>query len=85
MLHVKLLKYLLSYVMSGLDVSCKNILKIDLFFVVGGSKLVFFMGQILDYIIAFILRRREYYLSIYYIYIKFIENNPIYTLILSKI
>ena len=38
----------------------KNILEITLTFVVGGSKLTFFVKQILNFVVAFILERREY-------------------------
>ena len=42
-----------------LVVFCKNLSKIDLFFVVGGSKLIFFVGQVLNFRMVFILGRRE--------------------------
>ena len=38
----------------------ENFLEIGLSFVVGGSKLTFFVGQILNSKIVFILGRREY-------------------------
>ena len=43
-----------------LVVFCENLPEISLSFMVGGSKLIFFVGQILNYRILFILGRREY-------------------------
>ena len=43
-----------------LVVFCENLPKTSLYFVVGESKLIFFVGQILNYRIVFILGRREY-------------------------
>ena len=43
-----------------LVVLCENLPKTGLSFVVGELKLIFFVGQILNYKIAFILGRREY-------------------------
>jgi len=43
-----------------LVVFCENLPETALSFVVGGSKLTFFVGQILNSRIAFILGRREY-------------------------
>ena len=43
-----------------LVVFCKNLSKIILFFVVGGSKLVIFIEQILNSIVAINLGRKEY-------------------------
>ena len=43
-----------------LVVFCENLLETGLSFVIGGSKLIFFAGQILNSKIAFILGRREY-------------------------
>jgi len=43
-----------------LVVLCENLLEICLSYVLGGSKLKNFVRQILNYRIAFILRRREY-------------------------
>ena len=57
-----------------LVVFCENLLETDLSFVVSGSKLIFFVGQILNSRISFILERREYitftaYLDIVYIFV----------------
>jgi len=62
MLCIKLLKYLLSFVVSGrvLVDFCKNIPEIVLSFMIDGLKLAFFGGQILNSIVAFILRPRKY-------------------------
>ena len=43
-----------------LVVFCKNISEIVLSFMAGGLKLAFFVGQILNSMIIFILRQREY-------------------------
>ena len=43
-----------------LVVFCENLLETGLSFVIGGSKLIFFVGQILNSKIVFILGRREY-------------------------
>ena len=44
----------------GVSIFCKNFPKIALYFVVGTSKLAIFVGQILNYVVAIILERREY-------------------------
>ena len=43
-----------------LVVFCENLPDTDLSFVVGGSKLIFFVGQILNSRIVFFLGRRMY-------------------------
>ena len=43
-----------------LIVFCENLLETGLSFMVGGSMLIFFVGQILNSRIVFILGRREY-------------------------
>ena len=43
-----------------LVVICENFLKTGLSFVIGGSKLIFFVGQILNSRIVFFLGRRVY-------------------------
>ena len=47
----------------ALVVFCENLLETGLSFVVGGSKLIFFVGQILNSRIVFILGRRVYVLG----------------------
>ena len=42
-----------------LVIFCENLPETGLSFVIGGSKLIFFVGQILNFRIAFILERRE--------------------------
>ena len=39
---------------------CENLSEVGLSFMVGGSKLIFFVGQILNSRMTFILGRREY-------------------------
>ena len=51
-----------------LVVFCENFPEISLSFMVGGSKLIFFVGQILNSIILFILERSEYTGPVWFTY-----------------